>query len=66
MQSRVDEDPRVPTTESAAAEPAEDTTDDCAEFEVGPVSGDLRCAQDVARSTTDPALWIGAGAMSRT
>lgn len=54
MQSREREDARVLTMPSAAAEPTEDATEDCAEFEVGPVMGDLHRAQDAARSTTNP------------
>ncbi len=54
MQSREREDARLPSTPSTAAEPTEDATEDCVEFEVGPVIGDLHRAQETARSTTDP------------
>jgi hypothetical protein len=46
-------------TDRAAAEATEGTTDDCAEFEVGPVIGDLRRAQDAVRPTADCCFWIG-------
>jgi hypothetical protein len=52
-------------TERAAAEPTADTTDDCAEFEVGPVIGDLRHAQDAVRPTADSCFWIGRRGGSR-
>jgi hypothetical protein len=46
-------------TDRAAAEPTEDTTHDCAEFEVGPVIGDLRRAQGAVRPTADSCFWTG-------
>jgi hypothetical protein len=48
LQSRELEGARALTTD-----PTVDVTEDCAEFEVGPVIGDLHRAQAAARSMTD-------------
>lgn len=55
-------------TEPVCAEPVDDATEDCAEFEVGPAIGvgDLRCARDAARAPTERCSRIGAEALNRT
>jgi len=59
-QSREVEGARAPTTDAI-----DDATEDCAEFEVGPVIGDLQRAQNATRSTKESCFWIGTRGMSR-
>ena len=57
-------DVRVPTVQDVAAEPPDVATEDCAEFEVGPVSEDLRRAQHARDPWRRPAP-IGLGDLRR-
>ena len=66
MQSREGEEARARTTAPVAAEPIEDTTNGCAEFEVGPVAGNLRGAQTAAGATAHSRSSLGASRVSRT
>jgi hypothetical protein len=65
MQSREVEDARAPTPQSAAAEPMHDATEDCAEFDVGPIIEVLRRAQATARFVAEACFWIGVDGASR-
>ncbi len=65
MQSRDREDAHMPSLPSTAAEPTEDATEDCAEFEVGPAIGALHRARNAAPSTRDPWFGISTRGVSR-
>lgn len=55
------EDARARMAQSTVVAPTHDATEDCAEFDVGPVIEVLRRAQAAARSVAEARPWIGVG-----